>query len=191
MPAQAAVSLDEREQLLGYLAQQRLYLRAAAHGLGDEEARAARTPSTLTVGGLVKHVAFVEEGWVGMVQQRGSGNDQDAYMENFQLGPEETLQSVLDRYADVAAESDRVLAGIHDLNQLVPVPKDVPWFPKDLDAWTVRWVILHLITETARHAGHADIVREAIDGATAYPLLAALEGWPATPWLQPWQPATS
>jgi hypothetical protein len=50
-------------------------------------------------------------------------------------------------------------------------------------------VLLHLIEETARHAGHADLLREAVDGATAYPLLAAAESWPATPWLQPWQPA--
>ncbi|HEV8175660.1 MAG TPA: DUF664 domain-containing protein, partial [Actinoplanes sp.] len=47
---------------------------------------------------------------------------------------------------------------------------------------------LHLIQETARHAGHADIVRETIDGATAYPLLAAAEGWPETEWLKPWKP---
>ncbi len=67
----------------------------------------------------------------------------------------------------------------------------MPWFPDDIDAWTVRWVLLHLIEETARHAGHADMVREAIDGATAFPLMAAAEGWPATPWLQPWQPAAS
>jgi hypothetical protein len=52
----------------------------------------------------------------------------------------------------------------------------------------VRWVLLHLIQETARHAGHADVIRESLDGATAMPLLAAAEGWPATPWLQPWQP---
>ena len=50
-------------------------------------------------------------------------------------------------------------------------------------------VLLHLIQETARHAGHADIIRESLDGATAMPLMAAAEGWPATPWLQPWQPA--
>jgi hypothetical protein len=65
----------------------------------------------------------------------------------------------------------------------------VPWFPKGVAAWSVRWVLLHLIEETARHAGHADLLREAVDGATAYPLLAAAESWPATPWLQPWQPA--
>jgi len=48
-------------------------------------------------------------------------------------------------------------------------------------------VLLHLITETARHAGHADIVREMVDGATAFPLMAAVEGWPATDWMQPWE----
>jgi hypothetical protein len=62
----------------------------------------------------------------------------------------------------------------------------VPWFPDGVEAWSVRWVLLHLIEETARHAGHADIVRESIDGATAFPVMAAAEGWPATPWLQPW-----
>jgi hypothetical protein len=56
--------------------------------------------------------------------------------------------------------------------------------------WWVRWVLMHLVAEIARHAGHADIVREGIDGATAFPLMAAAEGWPATPWLQPWEPAT-
>ena len=77
------------------------------------------------------------------------------------------------------------------LGHPVPVPAGVPWFPQDVDAWSVRWVALHLIAETARHAGHADIVREAIDGATAFPLLAAAEGWPATPWLTPWEPAAA
>ena len=57
------------------------------------------------------------------------------------------------------------------------------------DYAVVRWVLLHLIEETARHGGHADIVRESIDGATFHPLMAAAEGWPATPWLQPWKAA--
>ena len=62
-------------------------------------------------------------------------------------------------------------------NALVPVPQ-VPWFPKDIEAWTVRWVLVHLIEETARHWGHADIVRETVDGAQALELLAAVENWP-------------
>jgi hypothetical protein len=82
-------------------------------------------------------------------------------------------------------ETEAVIAGIEDLGQAVPVP-DAPWFPKDVEAWSVRWVLLHLIEEVARHAGHADIVRESLDGATCYELLAAAEGWPATDWLQPW-----
>lgn len=89
-------------------------------------------------------------------------------------------------YEQVAAETEAIIAGIADLDQPVPVP-DAPWFPSDSPPWSVRWVLLHLIEETARHAGHADIVREAIDGATAFPLMAAAEGWPATPWMQPWE----
>lgn len=84
------------------------------------------------------------------------------------------------------------VAGIPDLDRPVPVPKGVPWFPDDVEAWSVRWVLLHLIEEIARHAGHADIIRESIDGATMYALMAAAEGWPPTDWLKPWEPpATS
>jgi hypothetical protein len=108
-------------------------------------------------------------------------------MAGFRLGPDETLAGVLAQYDEVARETEEAIAGIADLGQPVPIPKGVPWFPSDVDAWSVRWVLLHLIEETARHAGHADIIRESIDGATAMPLLAAAEGWPATPWLQPWQ----
>ena len=89
----------------------------------------------------------------------------------------------------VAARPRSVVDKIADLGQPVPVPKGVPWFPDDLDAWSVRWVLLHIATETARHAGHADIVRESVDGATVLPLMAAAEGWPETPWLSPWKPS--
>src|SRR4029079_9285104 len=113
------------------------------------------------------------------------------YEENFRLGPDETLADVLRLSEEVARETETVIAGIPDLGQAVPVPKGVRWFPDDVDAWSVRWVLLHLITETARHAGHADIVREMIDGATAFPLMAAVEGWPATDWMQPWEAEAS
>src|SRR4029453_1515196 len=116
------------------------------------------------------------------------GNEED-YEAGFRLGPDETLAGALARYAEVAKRTESVIAGIPDLGQSVPVPKGVPWFPEDIDAWSVRWVLLHLIQETARHAGHADIVRESIDGATAYPLMAAAENWPETPWMKPWKPA--
>jgi uncharacterized damage-inducible protein DinB len=179
---------DERDGLLAYLAHQRYVLRLAAHGLTDARARETPTAGTLSIGGLIKHVATTERGWIDMVLQRDSGGSDGDYEANFRLGHDETLASVLDLYNEVAKETEAVVADIGDLAQPVPVPKGVPWFPADVEAWSVRWVLLHLIEETARHAGHADIVRESLDGATAIPLMAAAEGWPASPWLRPWQP---
>lgn len=102
----------------------------------------------------------------------------------------ETLGSVIALYDDVAAETSEVIAGIEDLDHPLPVPP-APWNPRYVKEWSVRWVLLHMIEETARHAGHADITRETVDGATFYPLLAASEGWPETDWLKPWRPEAS
>jgi uncharacterized damage-inducible protein DinB len=197
MPGQVPPVTDEREGLLAYLDQQRHVLRVAAHGLTDEQARATPTRSALSVGGLVKHVARTERSWMdtvlerqreeGLERQREEGLDEDAYEDSFRLRPDETLADVLTLLDEVAAETAEIVAGL-DLDHPVPVPP-APWNPDDVDAWSLRWVLLHLIEEIARHAGHADIVREAIDGATAFELLAAAEGWPATPWLTPWQPS--
>jgi uncharacterized damage-inducible protein DinB len=162
-------------------------LRLTAFGLTDEQARTPATPSPLTVGGLVKHVLTVERSWISDVLGEPATGDPEGYAENFRMGPDETLADLFAAYDEVAARTESVIRST-DLDAPVPVPKGVPWFPADLEAWTVRWVLLHLVTETARHAGHADIVREAVDGGTAFPIMAAAEGWPATPWLQPWQP---
>ena len=190
MPGQAPPLADERELLLAYIDQQRDGLRYAAYGLTDEQARLAPTASPLSVGGLLKHVISMEEGWMDLVVQRTRDGGQADYEENFRLGPDESVAGLLARYDEVAAETAEIVRGIDDLGQDVPVPKGVPWYPDDIDAWSVRWVLLHLIEEVARHAGHADIVREAVDGATMYPLMAAAEGWPATDWMQPWAPAS-
>jgi hypothetical protein len=191
MPGLAPPVADERAGLLTYLDQQRQVLRIAAYGLTDEQAAATPTRSPLSVGGLVKHAVSVERNWLAMVVGRGRpGNEGDAdYEASFRFGPGETLAGVLADYAEAAAATGAVVAGIADLGQPVPVPKGVPWFPSDVEAWSVRWVLLHLIAETARHAGHADIIRESIDGARAFPLMAAAEGWPPTPWMQAWQPS--
>jgi uncharacterized damage-inducible protein DinB len=190
MPGLVAPVADERKGLLAYLAQQRLVLRLTAHGLTDEQARAAPTASPLSVGGLIKHVTAAERGWIDIVLQRRRTWSKEYYKDyqaNFRLGPDETLADVLDLYDQAAKETDAVIAEISDLGQPVPVPQDIPWFPAEVTAWSVRWVLLHLIEETARHAGHADIIRESLDGATALPLMAAAEGWPANPWVQPWE----
>ncbi|GAA1511805.1 DinB family protein [Dactylosporangium maewongense] len=188
MPDNVPPVADERSGLLAFLDQQRQGVRIAAFGLTDEQARLAPAASTLSVGGLVKHLAQMERSWVATMLQRPSPAVD--YEDGFVLRADETLADVLADYVKAGEETDAAVAGIADMGQPVPVPKGVPWFPDDVDAWSVRWVLLHLIEETARHAGHADIVREAVDGATCWPLMAAAEGWPATPWVQPWQPAT-
>jgi len=188
MPGLVAPVADERQALLAFLAQQRYALRVAAHGLTDAEAVAAPSASELTVAGLIKHSTAVERSWMDTVMQRPSGS-QEEYENNFVLAPGETLASVLADFDRAAAETEETIAGIDDLGRAVPVPQGVPWFPDDVEAWSVRWVLLHLIEEHAHHAGHADIVRESIDGATYYSLLAAVEGWPATEWIQPWEPS--
>jgi len=174
---------DERQALLAYLDQQRLVLRVATFGLTEEQARATPTAGALSIGSLITHAAAMEHGWADTVEGRWIERD---YQGGFLLGPDDSLTRALARYVEAAGRTDALVAGIEDLGRAVPVPRNVPWFPDDVEAWSVRWVLLHLIEETARHAGHADIIREQLDGATAFPLMAAVEGWPATAWVQPW-----
>jgi len=182
---------DERSGLLGFLAQQRRVLKHAAYGLTPEQLRAAPSASALTIGGLLKHIAFTERGWIDRVAGRPDPTTQHGYDQQFQLSESDTLESLVADLDAAAAETEATIVAVDDLGRAVPVPKDQPWFPKDLEAWSVRWVLLHLIEEHARHAGHADIIRESIDGATGYELLAGAEDWPATPWLKPWRPKES
>ena len=193
MPGQTPFHTDEHDLLLGFVRQQREVLHLTAYGLTDEQARqAAVPPSPLTVGGLVKHVTLVEQTWIDMILERERAETaDDDYADAFTMGADEHLDDLLAASIAVGEKTDRVVRAVPDLAQRVPVPQGVPWFPPDLDAWSVRWVLMHLVSEIARHAGHADIVREAVDGATAFPLMAAAEGWPATPWMQPWEPARS
>jgi uncharacterized damage-inducible protein DinB len=190
MPAHVNPSTDERELLLGYLAQQRLVLRAAAFGLRDDQARLTPTAGALSIGGLLKHVATTESFWLDVVLQQNEPFSWDAaesYGDEFTMTDEESLDAILARYELVAERTESIVRSL-PMDHPVPVP-DAPWFPKDVDAWSLRWVLLHLIQETGRHAGHADIVRESVDGATGFELLAAAEDWPDEPWLRRWRPA--
>ncbi|HYD11090.1 MAG TPA: DinB family protein, partial [Acidimicrobiales bacterium] len=155
------------------------------------QARAVPTAGALSIGGLLKHVATTESFWLDVVLQQHepfSWEAADGYMDEFAMSDEESLDAILARYDKVAARTESIVRGL-PMDHPVPVP-EAPWFPTDVEAWTLRWVLLHLIQETGRHAGHADIVRESIDGATAFELLAAAEDWPDEPWLQKWQPAS-
>jgi len=187
MPGFVAPVADERQGLLAYLAAQRLALRLTVYGLTDEQARATPTASSLSIAGLIKHVARVERGWILTVLGRDRKWSVDEHHAGFRLEPDETLASVLEVYDQAAKETEAVIAEIPDLGHAVPVPQwAAAWLASDVPAWSVRWVLLHLIEETARHAGHADIIRECLDGATALPLMAAAEKWPANSYVQPW-----
>jgi uncharacterized damage-inducible protein DinB len=190
MDANARPVADERDGLLTFLAQQRRVLKIAAHGLTPEQLRATPSASALSVGGLLKHVAHTERGWTDLLARKPRTTSAGDYGAEFNLTPDDTLESLLAGYDEVATYTEEVVAGIADLGEAVPVP-DEPWFSGEVTHWSVRWVLLHVIEETSRHAGHADIVRESVDGATAYELLAAAEGWAPTPWLKPWEPASS
>ena len=189
MPGNVPAVEGERANLLAYLDQQREGIRLTAFGLTDEQARSTPTVSALSVGGLIKHATATERSWMDDVLQRSAPADAEAlYGDNFKLGANETLQDVLRDSEQCGRDTAAIIADIADLAQAVPVPKDVPWFPKDVEAWEVRWVLLHLVEEIARHAGHADIIREHIDGGQMYPIMAAAEHWPESPWIQPWKP---
>ena len=190
MPMNVAAVSDERQGLLAFLDQQRSAVRNAAYGLTDDQARKATTGSTLSVGGLIKHVAAAERNWIDKVLDTDvtDPGDYAAYMAGFHMTADETLADVLRLYDETATRTDTAMAGEADLGRAVTVPKGVPWFPDDP---SVRWVLLHLIEETARHAGHLDIIRESLDGALAGSLMAAAEGSEPTDWVKPWKPAVS
>lgn len=197
MPFQAPPVATETEALLAHVRQQQDAFRAAVFGLTDDQAGRAASASSLTLGTLVKHVTATQRSWLDAVlaapglpvDDRTQEQQYADWQAEFTWFPSDTVADVLGDFDTVSGE---VLAAIRDadLDAAVPVPP-APWNPRDIEAWSVRWVWFHLIEELARHAGHADIVRESLDGATMYPLVAACEGLPATPWLTPWSPEAS
>jgi uncharacterized damage-inducible protein DinB len=195
MPALASPVTDERSALREYLAFHQSAFFAVAYGLTDEQARSCPTVSALSIGGLVKHAAGVQRSWMARVAAAPDAPPRETrpfdeiakdFADQHVMRPDETLDGLLSALQAENAKSLH-LVDTADLDEQVPVPHDIPWFPKNLDAWSVRWVILHVINELGRHAGHADIIRESIDGATMYELLAGLEGWAIDGWVQPWK----
>jgi uncharacterized damage-inducible protein DinB len=162
----------ERADLLAMLAKNRHFLRFTARGLTDEQAGQRTTVSELSVGGLIKHVTAVERGWANFIVEGTQAMADSAAMteddwarraEGFRLLPGETLAGVLATYAEEGRRTDALVTALPDLNAAHPLPK-APWFPPG-ERWSARRVLLHIIAETAQHAGHADIIRESLDGA--------------------------
>jgi uncharacterized damage-inducible protein DinB len=187
VPAVVRPVADERDALLTFLAQERYVLRLSAYGLTEEQVRLRSTASDLSIGSLLEHVTTVERSWAtALGGQDAEGEPRPASL--VPLHPGDPVSDLLRNYDDATAATDAVVSTIADLARPVPVPPEARWAPRDVTSWSVRWVLLHLIHETARHAGHADIIRESIDGATAFPLMAAAEGWEPRRTIRPWRP---
>ncbi|GAA2148911.1 DinB family protein [Kitasatospora kazusensis] len=170
--ASASATAGERDDLLAMLAKNRHFLRFTTRDLTDEQAGRRTTASELCLGGLIKHVASVERGWADFIVQGPSAMSDFSAMteadfaqraDEFRLLPGETLAGVLADYAEVARRTDELVATLPDLGLAQPLPK-APWFEPDA-RWSARRVLMHIIAETAQHAGHADIIRECLDGA--------------------------
>jgi uncharacterized damage-inducible protein DinB len=166
---QSADVAGERADLLAALAHARRFLRLTTRDLDDDAARRPTTVSTLTLGGLIKHVTAVEERWASFIVDGPSvfppvdANSYDNHARSFRMEDGETLAGLLDRYQAVAAATDALVMLVPDLDAAHPLP-EAPWFEAGA-SWSARRVILHIAAETTQHAGHADIIREALDGA--------------------------
>ncbi|HEX4430613.1 MAG TPA: DinB family protein [Frankiaceae bacterium] len=165
----SSITTLETTDLLSSLATHRDFLRGTLRGLTDEQAASTPTVSALCLGGLIKHVAYVEAGWARFIALGAAGlgpqdaSGYEAHEASLRMEPDETVASLLDAYAEVARATDDLIAGLPDLDVAHPLP-EAPWFEPGA-TWSARRAVTHILAETSQHAGHADIIREAIDGA--------------------------
>ncbi|HIT76882.1 MAG TPA: DUF664 domain-containing protein [Candidatus Avipropionibacterium avicola] len=167
----------ENDALAAFAANQLRQIAASLHGLTPEQIRATPSASAMSLAAVARHVLFVsrkgllaqlsvdfdpatveydEHDWAaGAVEPKGVRDD-------------DTAEILIAELHELATWAETVISTT-DLERRIPVP-DQPWFPSDLDTWPARWVAMHAVEEYARHAGHADIIRESIDGRGAYEL---------------------
>ncbi|WP_375500964.1 DUF664 domain-containing protein [uncultured Jatrophihabitans sp.] len=178
---------SEREVIVGYLEAQLTSIRAAAYGLTEKQAREAPCRSTLSIGGLIKHATYV----MGQHLRRRTEQVQldeagfALFMGSFALTDDETLAGALSTFDGTRTE---YLADLRaaDPGADTTVPA-APWDGLEEPTPSVRrYELVHHIEELARHAGHADIIREQLDGADAASLLMAVEGREGNDFVQPW-----
>jgi uncharacterized damage-inducible protein DinB len=155
---------DEKTDLLSYLRNAREAVLWKLDGLSDHDVRRPLTPTGTNLLGLVKHLASVDAGYFGATfgrpfpetivpEDRAAEFNADMY-----ATADETRQQIEDLYRRVWAHSDATIEALP-----LDAPGDVPWWG-DAGKTTLHSVLVHMLAETARHAGHADILRESIDG---------------------------
>lgn len=164
---------SERPVLEVFLDFHRHVLVSKVDGISESEARRRRVPSKTTLAGLLKHMIGVERGWfqevLGGRSPEDIGPNVGGGEESWDLAKNETVSSLIKEY-EQTCEQSRQTAARFALDDAVPEP--------ELGQVSLRWIYVHMIEETARHVGHADILREQADGA------AGIDGDPAvTTWL--------
>jgi uncharacterized damage-inducible protein DinB len=157
---------DETTVLTAYLAFQRETLLLKTEGLAREQLARTHPPSSLTLAGLLYHLALVEESWAverfagQPIPEPWAGIDWDATPDwEFEAAPALGPEELRERYRAAARRTDTVVAEAGSLDALSVQPL------RNGNRFSLRWMLLHLVEETARHAGHADLLREAVDGA--------------------------
>jgi uncharacterized damage-inducible protein DinB len=155
---------NEIETLSAFLDYNRAVMLDKAGGLTQEQLGMRLEPSTMTLSGMIYHLTVVETSWFSDIfTGKGLGEpwdsvDWDADIDwEWNVAPSMDPQLVLDAYREACERSREVVAATDSLDQLSV--KD-----SDGDKWSLRWILVHMIEETARHAGHADLIRESIDG---------------------------
>lgn len=163
----------EHAVLKTYALQQLAQMRSTVVGLSNEQAHSTPSASALNLTGLLRHSGEVAVFWSAAA---ASAPEPPTLPEGVEDNDMETLMANTDSLEDTLAYFDRCVAlateqidAVQDLSAPVPVP-EAPWFPADLKHWEVRWALVHICTEIARHTGHADIIRESIDGKGSYEL---------------------
>jgi uncharacterized damage-inducible protein DinB len=159
----SVTAADERKMLEAFLD----YLRGAvvrkARGVSEEDARRSPVDSGTSIGGLVKHLRWVEHEWfaVQLTQTPREELETPPWVEDpeadMRLEPDEKIDEVIDAY-EAQCERSREIAAAYELDHAVTL--------RSGRSMTTRWVYVHMIEETGRHAGHLDILREMIDGTT-------------------------
>jgi uncharacterized damage-inducible protein DinB len=149
-----AIVSGEKETVLAFLGYLRAGVDRKLEHLSDTDARRPLVASGTTLLGLMKHLINVEVYWS---QRRFAGDDVTLHGNGFELDPSDTVESVRRRYAEAGRRTDAIVVACPDLDRPLALGRH---------GLTLRWMLAHLLEETARHAGHADILRELVDGST-------------------------
>lgn len=165
------ITHSEAAEIVGMLHNQRQLLRATARGLTDAQGRERSTVSELTIGGLLNHAAATERFWMDVFAERPVEFNFDP--SQYLMPEDATIDGLIAAHVQVEEATARTVEELGDLGKMVELPK-FPW-SGETETWPRRRILFHLLREIAHHCGHADIIREAIDGANTTAQMAQIQ----------------